>query len=168
MATVATPPSPHRAHRRGPTYPHPRSCAPHTIAVIPSLWVLLQDPLLGEADGLEGVVSPLGNVLGGMALLLARHQANQRLLDHLLELAAYLALPQIKMKTERDVTEWWQKQANEFPNVAVMARQYLGCPASSAAVERLFSQVGIAFAAKRKRADAGTLEDIMFSRINLP
>ena len=103
-----------------------------------------------------------------MALLLARHQANQRLLDHLLELAAYLALPQIKMKTERDVTEWWQKQANEFPNVAVMARQYLGCPASSAAVERLFSQVGIAFAAKRKRADAGTLEDIMFSRINLP
>ena len=84
------------------------------------------------------------------------------------KLAAYLALPQIKMKTERDVTEWWQKQANEFPNVAVMARQYLGCPASSAAVERLFSQVGIAFAAKRKRADAGTLEDIMFSRINLP
>ena len=84
------------------------------------------------------------------------------------ELAAYLALPQIKMKTERDATEWWQEHAKEFPNVAVMARQYLGCPASSAAVERLFSQVGIAFAAKRKSASAATLEDIMFSRINLP
>ena len=72
------------------------------------------------------------------------------------------------MKTERDATEWWKEHANQFPNVAVMARQYLGCPASSAAVERLFSQVGIAFAAKRKSASAATLEDIMFSRINLP
>ena len=47
------------------------------------------------------------------------------------ELAAYLALPQIKMKTERDATEWWQEHSKEFPNVAVMAQQYLGCPASS-------------------------------------
>ena len=40
-----------------------------------------------------------------------------------------------------------------------------------AAVERLFSHVGIAFAANRKNADADTLElleDIMFSRYNLP
>ena len=35
-------------------------------------------------------------------------------------------------------------------------------------VERLFSQVGIAFAAKRKSAEAATLEDMMFARINLP
>ena len=49
-----------------------------------------------------------------------------------------------------------------------MARQYLGCPATSAAVERLFSQVGIAFSKKRKRAEAATVEDLMFSRINLP
>ena len=84
------------------------------------------------------------------------------------ELEAYLALPQIKYKTESDATEWWQTHAKQFPNVSVMARQYLGCPASSAAVERLFSQVGIAYAAKRKRAGAATLEDIMFSRCNLP
>mgnify|MGYP000412503606 CR=1 FL=1 len=49
-----------------------------------------------------------------------------------------------------------------------MARQYLGCPASSASVERLFSKVGIAFAAKRKRADAATLEDMAFAQANLP
>jgi hypothetical protein len=69
-----------------------------------------------------------------------------------------------------EATEWWQEHSKEFPNVAVMARhrQYLGCPASSAAVERLFSQVGIAFSAKRKSAESDTLEDIMFSRINLP
>ena len=51
----------------------------------------------------------------------------------------------------------------ELENLEVMARQYLGCPASSASVERLFSKVGIAFAAKRKSADAGTLEDLMFA-----
>ena len=51
-----------------------------------------------------------------------------------------------------------------------MARQYLGCPASSAAVERLFSQVGIAFSAKRKSAGAATIaeKEILFSRVNMP
>ena len=36
-----------------------------------------------------------------------------------------------------------------------MARQYLGCPASSATIERLFSVVGIAFSDKRKSANKG-------------
>jgi hypothetical protein len=34
--------------------------------------------------------------------------------------------------------------------------------------ERLFYQVGIAFAAKRKKAGADTLESIMFPKANLP
>ena len=72
------------------------------------------------------------------------------------ELKAYLNVPQIKYVTEQDMMNWWKDHQGEFPNVAVMARQYLGCPASSAAVERLFSQVGIAFSAKRKSAGADT------------
>ena len=84
------------------------------------------------------------------------------------ELAAYLALPQVNMKEVSDPLQWWREHAELYPNVAVMARQYLGCPASSAAVERLFSQVGIAWSAKRKRGQAGTIEDIMFARVNLP
>ena len=40
------------------------------------------------------------------------------------------------------------------PTSAVMARQYLGCPASSAVVERLFSKVGIDFTDKHKRSQA--------------
>jgi hypothetical protein len=43
-----------------------------------------------------------------------------------------------------------------------------GCPASAATVERLFSQVGIAFSAKRQSADPETLQNIMFARFNLP
>jgi hypothetical protein len=43
-----------------------------------------------------------------------------------------------------------------------------GCPASSAAVERLFSMAGIAFAPTRRRGHADTLEGIAFANANLP
>ena len=49
-----------------------------------------------------------------------------------------------------------------------MARQYLGCPASSATVKRLFSVAGIAFSDKRKSAKASTLEATTFTKLNLP
>ena len=74
----------------------------------------------------------------------------------------------VQYKSEQDMLDWWIEHKKAFPNLAVMARQYLGCPASSAAVERLFSQVGIAFSAKRKSGKADTLEAIMFARANLP
>ena len=77
-------------------------------------------------------------------------------------------LAQVKCASEQDALNWWRDHTEQFPNLAVMARQYLGCPASSAAVERLFSQVGIAFSAKRRSAEADTLEDQMFARFNLP
>ena len=48
-----------------------------------------------------------------------------------------------------------------------MARQYLGCPATSATVEWLFSAVGITFSAKRRRSSADTLADIAFANLNL-
>ena len=48
-----------------------------------------------------------------------------------------------------------------------MARQYLGCPATSATVERLFSAVGIAFSDKRKSSHADTLSDVIFTRMNV-
>ena len=83
--------------------------------------------------------------------------------DDLDELKAYLELPQVKMKTEQEMLDWWQEHEDEFPNVAVMARQYLGCPATSAAVERLFSKVGICFSKKAKSSKANTLASKMFA-----
>jgi len=62
---------------------------------------------------------------------------------------------------------WWEKNAKKFPNLSVMARQYLGCPATSATVERLFSQVGISFSPKRQRAQVATVADIIFTKINV-
>ena len=86
---------------------------------------------------------------------------------HADEVAAYLALPQIEYKTEWDALDWWKANAEKFPNLSVMARQYLGCPATSATVERLFSQVGIAFSDRRKSAKAETIANILFTRLNV-
>ena len=66
-----------------------------------------------------------------------------------------------------DALEWWKSNANLFPNLSVVARQYLGCPATSATVERLFSSVGIAFSDKRKSSHADTLSDIIFTKMNV-
>ena len=63
--------------------------------------------------------------------------------------------------------EWWAKNSKLFPNLARMARQFLGVPASSATVERLFSVVGMDFAGKRKSTHAETLAELAFTKLNL-
>ena len=85
------------------------------------------------------------------------------------ELAAYLSLPQVDWVSDSDwdALAWWEKNAKKFPNLSVMARQYLGCSATSATVERLFSQVGISFSPKRQSAQAVTVADIIFTKINV-
>jgi hypothetical protein len=83
------------------------------------------------------------------------------------ELKAYLALPQIENKDDWVPLKWWKENEKLFPNLAVMARQYLGCPSTSATVERLFSAVGIAFSKKRRSSEAETLADIAFAKMNV-
>jgi hypothetical protein len=83
------------------------------------------------------------------------------------ELAVYLDLPQIENTGDWSGLNWWADNQKRFPNLAQMARQYMGCPASSATVERLFSVVGIAFSDKRKRASSSTLESLAFAQLNL-
>ena len=132
-----------------------------------------------QTDAKQRVLRPLRDVLGRVALRLAGDQADERLLhdgeaeeDETVEiedeLKAYLELPQLKCKTEQEAIDWWVEKSKRFPNLSAMARQYLGCPATSATVERLFSRVGIAFSAKRKRSDPATVADLMFANANLP
>ena len=80
----------------------------------------------------------------------------------------YLALPQIENDGELSGAEWWKENVVLFPNLAVMARQYFGCPASSATVERLFSHVGIAFSKKRRSAGSDQIANLLFTKLNLP
>ncbi|KAL1499438.1 hypothetical protein AB1Y20_011643 [Prymnesium parvum] len=52
------------------------------------------------------------------------------------EARRYLDLPDAPMAT--DILDWWAKHQTTFPNLSVMAQQYLGVPATSASAERLF------------------------------
>lgn len=38
--------------------------------------------------------------------------------------------------------DWWRQKSSIFPNLAMVARSYLGTPATSCASERLFSKAG--------------------------
>ena len=58
---------------------------------------------------------------------------------------------------------WWANHVKDFPNLARMSRQYLGVPATSATVERLFSVVGFAFTDRRKSQSAETLANLAFA-----
>jgi hypothetical protein len=76
----------------------------------------------------------------------------------------YLELPAAPMNT--DPLEWWAANEINFPALSVMARQYLGVPATSASAERLFSLAGRAFDDLRQRMKEEMLEILMWARIN--
>lgn len=80
------------------------------------------------------------------------------------EVDKYLDLPPVPMKT--DILKWWAAHEEDFPNLAGMARQYLGCPATSASAERLFSIAGRVYDDLRQAMSDNALENLMWARIN--
>ena len=61
----------------------------------------------------------------------------------------------------------WARAARRRRHHGPARNAHHSCPASSATVERLFSQVGIAFADLRKNSTAETLRDILFTKLNI-
>jgi hypothetical protein len=80
------------------------------------------------------------------------------------ELDAYLRVQQVSANV--DPLEWWKNHEAEFPHVARMAKQYLGVPATSAAVERLFSSVGLVKSDLRGSLLDSTTIEIMWAKHN--
>ena len=78
------------------------------------------------------------------------------------ELEVYFALPDADLST--DPLLWWPRHEKLLPSLSRMARQFLGVPASSAAVERLFSGVGKDFAKQRQAMNEETLEEVTWAR----
>ena len=67
----------------------------------------------------------------------------------------------------KDILDFWRIHEKEYPySLAKMARQYLGCPASSASVERIFSVAGQFFDDLRRQLDDKKLEELMWAAIN--
>ena len=78
------------------------------------------------------------------------------------ELKLYFSLPDATLAT--DPLEWWPRHEKLLPALSRMARQFLGVPASSAAVERLFSGVGQDFSKQRQSMTEETLEEVTWAR----
>ena len=66
----------------------------------------------------------------------------------------------------KDILDFWRMHEKEYPYLAKMARQYLGCPVSSASVERIFSVAGQFFDDVRRKLDDKKLEELMWAAIN--
>ena len=78
-----------------------------------------------------------------------------------------------------DVLKWWKARDHNhsadpatgrpegLPALAKMAREFLGCPASSAGVERMFSKAGKFHEHDAKKAQSDeTLQHAMFAAAN--
>ena len=51
-------------------------------------------------------------------------------------------VPDLQCMQPKYLLTYWKEKEKEWPNLCRMARQFLGAPASSAGVERLFSKCG--------------------------
>ena len=75
----------------------------------------------------------------------------------------YLAVGEVYVDILIDLLGWWKSHESEFPTISRIARQVLGCPASSAAVERLFSKATRVYSKLSKNMDGITLRDVLMS-----
>uniref|UniRef100_A0A1X7TYX7 HAT C-terminal dimerisation domain-containing protein n=1 Tax=Amphimedon queenslandica TaxID=400682 RepID=A0A1X7TYX7_AMPQE len=80
------------------------------------------------------------------------------------EVSSYLASP--CLPEEDDVLEFWKSNEATYPTLAKIASTYLAFPASSAAVERIFSIAGKIFRPERCSLSDKLFKDLMFVRCN--
>jgi len=60
--------------------------------------------------------------------------------------------------------EFWKQKEKDFPQLSKLAKIYLGFPASSGSVERLFSVSGSHIRARRARMKLKTVESLLFDK----
>ncbi|EGZ18209.1 hypothetical protein PHYSODRAFT_497967 [Phytophthora sojae] len=61
---------------------------------------------------------------------------------------------------------WWKQNHSKFPTIAVLARKWLGCIATSVPSERAFSTVGNTVTKRRCSLKASTVRDMVFMAQN--
>ena len=61
---------------------------------------------------------------------------------------------------------WWKLHGNQFPNLAKLARKYLGIPATEVPSERAFSAAGQTITKLRASLDPETVDSILFIKKN--
>lgn len=86
------------------------------------------------------------------------------------EVDKYLALPQLPLQRNGKDTnplDWWKMHAPQLPNLAMMARQFLAMPASSAGPERVFSAAGKMHDGLKKNQKETTIGHMLEVKVNI-
>jgi hypothetical protein len=65
-----------------------------------------------------------------------------------------------------DALAFWKIHESKWPNLACLAKKYLGVQATSSSVERMFSISGHIFANKRRRTSVKLFELLVFLKLN--
>jgi len=68
---------------------------------------------------------------------------------------------------EGEILKWWNKNRDELPLLAELAREYLCIPASSAPSERLFSHAGNIVTDTRQSLDSDNVSKLLFVKENM-
>ena len=87
-----------------------------------------------------------------------QHKKNE--FDH------YMSLPPPSL-VSRTALEWWHHNSNEYPRLALMARDVLPVPATGTGVERIFSIVGKVATSSRASLDPSTIQESMMFKDHL-
>ena len=80
------------------------------------------------------------------------------------EVQGYLDLPALDIST--NPAKYWKNISQKFPILSQIARDVFGVPASSAAVERLFSVARKIFTPQHCRLTDKRFSELMFIRCN--
>lgn len=81
------------------------------------------------------------------------------------EIATYLLMP--IARENKNPLNWWRAKQEIFPILSIIAKKYLGVPATSVASERLFSDAGNHITAKRNSLDPSLLGKMVFLKRNM-
>ena len=82
------------------------------------------------------------------------------------EIKDYIRLISDENFESTDPLLFWKLNENRFKELSKLARKYLGVPASSAAVERMFSIAGHVFHTKRRRMGQLLFSALVFLKLN--
>jgi hypothetical protein len=102
-----------------------------------------------------------------MSLIQQNQQAAENVTEDsaAVELSDYLN-KKFAVRYEEDPLEFWTKNSGAYPKLAGLAQDIMIIPATSAPVERLFSQASIAIAGRRNRLSGQQLQREVMMKSN--
>ena len=80
------------------------------------------------------------------------------------EAEKYLQIPPVQV--DIDLLQWWAEHEEVGSHLSCMAHQFLGCPATSASAERVFSLAGRLYGDLTQAMNDVSLEERMWAKVN--